>query len=60
MHKETDKGEELNSEQLDNVVGGQGISVQVRQKNELTVKVPDTRSIAQQDSPFETNDNLPG
>jgi len=57
--KEIDKDGELNNEQLDNVTGGQGISVPVKLKNEITVKVPDTRSIAQQDSPYETNDNLP-
>jgi hypothetical protein len=57
--KEAGKDEELNSEQLDQVTGGQGISVPVRIKNEMTVAVPDNRSIAQRDSPYETNDNLP-
>jgi hypothetical protein len=57
--KEVDKGEQLSDEQLDNVAGGQGISVPVRLKNETTVAVPDNRSIAQKDSPFETDDNLP-
>jgi bacteriocin-like protein len=53
------KGEELNKEQLDNVTGGLGISPPVRLKGEMTVKPPDNRSIAQQDSPYETDDNLP-
>jgi hypothetical protein len=51
---------ELTIGQLDQVTGGQGISVVVRIKAAMTVKGPDLRSIAQQDSPFETNDNLPG
>jgi bacteriocin-like protein len=57
--KEAGKGEELNNEELDQVTGGQGISVPVRLKGETTVAVPDNRSIAQRDSPYETNDNLP-
>ena len=51
---------ELTIGQLDQVAGGQGISVVVRIKAAMTVKGPDLRSIAQQDSPFETNDNLTG
>jgi hypothetical protein len=50
---------ELTVDQLDQVKGGQPISVPVRLKALTSVKVPDPRSIAQQDSPYETNDNLP-
>jgi bacteriocin-like protein len=51
--------DELNDEQLNKVSGGQGISVPVKLKNAISVPVPDGRSIAQRDSPYETNDNLP-
>ena len=51
---------ELTVDQLHHVTGGQGISVQARLKALTTVPVPDLRSIAQRDSPYETNDNLPG
>jgi bacteriocin-like protein len=57
--KEPDKSEQLSNEELDKVSGGQPISVPVTLHNKITVKIPDGRSIAQQDSPYETNDNLP-
>ena len=50
---------ELTIEQLDLVAGGQGISVPVKLKGLITVPVPNLLSIAQRDSPYETNDNLP-
>jgi hypothetical protein len=50
---------ELNDQQLDKASGGQGIAVPVKLKNSISVAVPDNRSIAQRDSPYETNDNLP-
>jgi hypothetical protein len=53
------KNDALADGELDNVAGGQGISVPVKLKNATAVPVPDNRSIAQRDSPYETNDNLP-
>jgi hypothetical protein len=51
--------DEIHELELDRVSGGQGISVPVKLKNSISVAVPDGRSIAQRDSPYETNDNLP-
>ena len=54
------KTTELTVEQLDQVAGGQGIAVPVKLKGLTTVPVPNLSSIAQRDSPYETDDNLPG
>jgi len=50
----------LSGKELKNVVGGQAISVPVRLKQKISLpKTSTSGSIAQLDSPYETDDNLP-